>query len=129
MFDFNAVDGGDHLPRLDACQFGRATRHDSRHQRTAGAVEAKGFGHFRGHRFEACADEGTDEGAIAAVSGRDEDLYQIGGDSKADAVRAATLGEDRGVDADQLTVHVDEAAAGIARIDRRIRLDKEAEIP
>src|SRR3546814_5740526 len=48
---------------------------------------------------------------------------EIGRDGKADADRAAGLGEDRRIDAGELAVHGDQRAAGIARIDRRIGLD------
>ncbi len=40
-------------------------------------------------------------------------------------MRAAGAREDRGVDADQLAGHVDQRAAGVAGIDRRIGLDEE----
>ena len=45
-------------------------------------------------------------------------------DREADAHRAARLREDRAVDADQVAGGVDQRAAGIARIDRRIGLDE-----
>ncbi len=55
-------------------------------------------------------------------------LYEIGGNGEADAVRAAAAREDGRVDADQLAIHVHQRTAGIARIDRGIGLDEDAEI-
>ena len=43
---------------------------------------------------------------------------------EADALIAAALAEDAGVDADQLAARVDQRAAGVARIDRRVGLDE-----
>jgi len=45
-------------------------------------------------------------------------------DSKAYALIAATPGKDRGIDSDELTLCIDERAAGIARIDGRVGLDE-----
>src|SRR5215211_3439177 len=43
---------------------------------------------------------------------------------EADPDVAASRGKDSGVDADELSAHVDQRAARIARIDRRIGLDE-----
>jgi hypothetical protein len=45
-------------------------------------------------------------------------------DREADALVAARAREDRGVDADQLAAQVDERAAGVAGVDRRVGLDE-----
>ena len=45
-------------------------------------------------------------------------------DREADADVAAGGAEDRGVDADQLAAQVDQRAAGVARVDRRVGLDE-----
>ncbi len=45
-------------------------------------------------------------------------------DREPDAVAAAPLGGDRGVDADDLGVGVDERATRVARVDRRVGLDE-----
>ena len=49
---------------------------------------------------------------------------QIAGDGEPDALIAAALREDRGVDADQLAVGVDQRAARVARIDRGVGLNE-----
>src|SRR5690606_26171733 len=46
---------------------------------------------------------------------------------KADALPAAVTGKDGGIDADQVAARVDQGAAGVAAIDRRIGLDKALE--
>ena len=55
---------------------------------------------------------------------RHELRHQVRRDGEADAVRPARPGQDRGVDADQLPVHIDQRTAGIARIDRCVGLDE-----
>ena len=54
-------------------------------------------------------------------------LGEAHGDREADALVAAGAREDERVDADQVAVGVDERAAGVARIDRRVGLDEAAE--
>src|SRR5258708_7820638 len=55
----------------------------------------------------------------------DHAAHHVHGNREADALRAAGAREDRGVDADQAAVDVDQRAAGVARIDRRVGLDEE----
>ncbi len=55
-------------------------------------------------------------------------LHHVGRNRKSDALRAARARIDRGIDADQFAGQVDQRAAGIARIDRRVSLDEEAVI-
>ena len=61
----------------------------------------------------------------AALGGGHDHAHHVGGDRKADALRAAGARIDRGVDAGELAGHVDQRAAGIAGIDRGIGLDEE----
>ena len=49
---------------------------------------------------------------------------QFARNGKADALRATGLGENRGVDADQIAQRIDQGATGVAGVDRRIGLDK-----
>ena len=51
--------------------------------------------------------------------------HHVGRNCKSDAVRAAALGEDRGIDANQLPIHVDQSASRIAGIDGSVGLDEE----
>ena len=46
------------------------------------------------------------------------------GNREANTLRAAALGKNRAVDADQIAAGVDQCAAGVAGIDRRIGLDE-----
>ena len=50
--------------------------------------------------------------------------HEIHGDGKADAFGPLLLGKHCGVDADQLTIHVDQRAAGIPKVDGRIGLNE-----
>ena len=54
----------------------------------------------------------------------DDASNQVAGDREPDALVAAALGEDRGVDADQLGAAVNQCATGVAGVDRRIGLDE-----
>ena len=65
-----------------------------------------------------------DRGA-AASGGSDHDAHHVRRDRKADALRAARARIDRGVDADEPAVEIDQRAAGIAGIDRGVGLDEE----
>jgi hypothetical protein len=51
-------------------------------------------------------------------------LRHVGRDREADALVAAGARQDRGVDADQVAVHVDQRAARVAGVDRRVGLDE-----
>jgi hypothetical protein len=64
---------------------------------------------------------GTDE----IVVDRDDGVRRHG---KADALVAGRLRVDRGVDTDDLPVHVDQRTAGVSGIDRRIRLNEVLEL-
>ncbi len=50
-------------------------------------------------------------------------LDDVARDREADPLAAAGLGEDEGVDADHPALDVDERAAAVARVDRRVGLD------
>jgi len=128
MLDRNAIDRLDDLACLQPGLGGRSTLDDSHDKRAAHPFKAERLGDIRGHRLEGGADIGTLEAGIAALGGGEKHLDQIGGDGKADAVRTAALGKDRRVDAEQFALHVHQRAAGIARIDRGVGLNEEAEI-
>ena len=53
----------------------------------------------------------------------DHRLGEVARHGKADAERGAAFGDDGGVDADHLAVHVEQRAAGIALVDRGVGLD------
>src|SRR5262249_5673574 len=54
----------------------------------------------------------------------DDRLHRLGRNIKGDADRSARRREDRGVDPDDVAVHVEGRAAGIAFVDRRVNLDE-----
>src|SRR5208283_6024681 len=64
----------------------------------------------------------------SALGGGKHDLYHIDGDGEADPNRASGLRKDRGIDAHEPCMKIDESAARIARIDRRVCLNEKAVI-
>ena len=63
-------------------------------------------------------------GAWPVAAARNHGTHQIRRDGEADAGGAAGRRDDHAVDADELAVHVDQGAAGIARIDGGVGLDE-----
>ena len=90
-----------------------------------GGLQPERLGDLRRHRLQARAEPRPLHRLAAALGRRHDDAHHVGGNGKADALRAAGAREDRGVDPDQLARHVDQRAAGIAGIDRGIGLDEE----
>ena len=82
------------------------------------------FGDVGGDRLEGGAEPGPLH--RAAFDRRLNDKpHHVGGNRKSNAVRAAAPREDRSVDAGEPAVHVDQGAARIAGINRRVGLDEE----
>ena len=94
-------------------------------QRAGGNAKPQRLGDLGRHRLQPGAEPRPLHRLAAALGGGDHDAHHVGGDRKADALRAAGAREDRGVDADELAGHVDQRAAGIAGVDRGIGLDEE----
>ncbi len=125
IVDDGAVDADDHVAGLDAGARGRAGGCDIRHQGAARALEAETVGNLRRHLLQLGAEPRPFDRGAAALGGGHHHAHHIGGDGKADALRAAGARIDRGVDADQPAVEVDQRAAGIAGIDGGVGLDEE----
>ena len=74
----------------------------------------------------------ADGAAGDLVAGSDQVVVDlddgVGGHGEAHALIAARLGEDGGVDADDLAVHVQQRAAGVAGVDGRVGLDEVLEL-
>ena len=64
------------------------------------------------------------DGILAAFGSIDEHAHGVGGNGETDAQRSAVTRIDRGVDAQQLAVHRQQRAAGIAGIDGGVGLDE-----
>jgi hypothetical protein len=68
------------------------------------------------------------ECAVLDAAGGDQLAHHVIGqirrDGEADARARARWRDDRGIDADQFATQVDQCAAGVARIDRRVGLDE-----
>src|SRR5689334_10809906 len=117
-----AIDRRDHVAGLDARLLGRRLRRNFRHHRAllqVGLQQARDLGCQR-LRLHA-------ERAVLHMAAGDQLAHRIAGavdrNRKADADIAAGRRVDRRIDADQLAAQVDQRAAGVARVDRRIGLD------
>src|SRR5207247_4575938 len=84
---------------------------------------AEAFGDVGGDRLNPHADPTAADRPLVLELGNDR-LHGLGGDVEGDADRAARLREDRSIDADDVAIHVEGRAAGIALVDRRVDLDE-----
>ncbi len=125
IVDFLPVDRDDDVAGLEAGLRRRAFRHDIGDERAGRALQPHAVGDVGGDRLQLGAEPGPLHRAAAALGRGHDDAHHVGGNGKADALRAAGAGEDRRIDADQTALHVDQRAAGIARVDRGIGLDEE----
>ena len=113
-----------HVAALDPGLLRRATRADVRDQHPRAAPRGpSGLGQVRGQVLDRHAQPAAHHLAVLEQALHDRPGH-VGGDGEADALVAAGAREDRGVDADQLAVHVDQRAARVAGVDRRVGLDE-----
>ena len=120
-----AVDADNQIAGLDPGARGRTAGGDIRHQRAARPLEPETVGDLRRHFLQPGAEPRPLDRGAAAPGRSDHDAHHVRRDRKADALRAARARIDRGVDADEPAVEVDQRAARIARIDRGVGLDEE----
>ena len=71
-----------------------------------------------------CTKPRTPHCLIAIARRRYNDFHHVDGDGKADAIAASRLRIDRGIDTDQVAIHINKRTARIARINRGICLNK-----
>ena len=101
----------------------RAIAEDPRHDNPRTPGQAKRLGQFLGQRLHFNAQPATDH--LSVLDDRLHHFHrQFHRNGKTDALRAAGLGEDRRVDAGEVAVGIDQCAAGVARVDRRVGLDE-----
>src|SRR5690606_16553308 len=100
----------------------RAVGDDARDQRTLRFLEAKAFRDLIGHALDLHAEPAA-PGRAVFLQLLDDAARQFRRYREANADAAARRRQDRGVDADDLAVHVDERTAGIAAVDRGVGLD------
>ena len=122
--DWLAVDGDQNVARPDAGLVGRAAaQHAGDDARRDFLPRPKRFGQLGRDVLRLDADPaahdlaGADDRLHHRLRGRDRNR-------KADAERAAAARIDRGIDAEQVAVGVDQRAARIAGIDRGVGLDE-----
>src|SRR6516165_507038 len=118
-----AVDRGDHVARLDAGLGSRAVGLRLGDQRAFAALHAEALGNLGRDRLDVHADPAAAHDALV-LELRDHGLHRVGGNVEGNAHRAAGGREDGGVDPDDVTVHVEGRAAGIALVDGRVDLNK-----
>ena len=110
------VDRRDHVPRLDPAACGRRAGLDAGDDSAAVADLLDGR---KGH-----AEQGV-LGHLAGAQLVDHRLRRIDGDGEADVLG---LPGDRGVDADDVALEVEQRAAGVARVDRGVGLQEVGEV-
>src|SRR5215470_1373119 len=123
ILDRMAVDDSDDIPREDAGFGGGAVRLWLGDQRTFGSIHPEVFGNVGSDRLNLHAEPAAADHALVLELG-DDRLHRLGRNIKGDANRSARRREDRGVDPDDVAVHVEGRAAGIAFVDRRVNLDE-----
>ncbi|MFM1943697.1 MAG: hypothetical protein RI897_2679 [Verrucomicrobiota bacterium] len=121
--DWLVIDCSDDVAALDAGGFGGAIAGDFGDEGAEVIFEAERFGEVGGEVLDidpeeaaahfACIDDLVEDGAD-----------EVGWDGEADAVVAAGLAEDGGIDSDEAALGIDESAAGITGIDGGIGLDE-----
>ena len=116
LLDVLAVELDDHVAGLDAGGLGRALVVDAGDQRAVRRLDAEAFGDLVGHLLDAHAEPAAPRLAELAqlVDHRHRGLRRH---RKADADRAAGRRDDRGIDADDLAVEIEQRPARIAAID------------
>src|SRR3954453_15677198 len=123
--DAGAVDGrrGARVAALDAGLLGGPARGDGLDQRALIDREVEDVRDLRRQIGPADAEVGMLDAAVLEQL-LDDAADRVAGDREADADVAAAVGRlDLRVDADDLAAGVDEGAAGVARVDRRVGLD------
>ena len=123
ILDIALVELDDHVAGHDASGLGRPTGRHAGHQGAARVVQPQALGDVVRHRLDAHTQPAA-PGATELDDLADHALGQIGRNGEADTDRRTRRRVDRGVDADDLTVQVKQRTAGVAAIDRRIRLDE-----
>ena len=91
--------------------------------RAGGVLQAQALGDVRRHLLDAHAQPAAPRMAVF-LQLRDDVLRHVRRDREADADRPAGRRVDRRVDADHLAVHVEQRAARVAAVDRRVGLDE-----
>jgi hypothetical protein len=97
--------------------------HDVGDERALRVVEAERLGDVGRHLLDHHAEPAARDVALV-LQLRDDLVREVDRDREADADVAAAAAEDRGVDADDLALRVEQRAARVARIDGGVGLDE-----
>jgi len=121
--DVLTVEAHDDILALDAGRLGRALLVDASYHGTALGAELQGFGGLVIQILDGDAEPGA-AGLAEFAQLLDHRHGEIRGHREADADRATRRRNDRRVDADHVTGHVEKRTARIALVDGRIGLDE-----
>ena len=120
IFHALAIDLGDDVTGFDAGLGRRFTVQDAGHQGTGGMFHAKGLGRVFIHVLDGHADPAAAD-LFAALDLFHDAGRHVAGDGKADPLPA---GDDGRIDADDLTLHVQQRTPAVAGVDGGIRLQE-----
>src|SRR5512132_2222085 len=101
----------------------RAAFSDGGDQRAFRLLQAEAVGNLRGDRLDGDAKPAALHGALL-LQLRHDLLRDVRRNGEADADAAAVRSEDRGIHTDHLAAAVEQRAAGVAAVERRVDLDE-----
>ena len=122
FLDVVAVERDDDVAGLDAGRLGWSLVVDACDQRAARGRDVEALADVVGDLLNPHAEPAAARLAVLAQL-IDNGDGAVGGNGKADSNRTPRRRDDRGIDADDLAVEVEQRSAGIAAIDRRISLN------
>src|SRR5262249_39509739 len=117
------VNTGDDVARENARLGGRTVGLYFSNKRAFCLLQAEGVSHLFGDRLNLHANPSAGDCAFVAELG-DNVFHRLGRDGESDADRSARWREDRGVYADDVAVHVEAWATGVALVDRGIDVNE-----
>ena len=123
LFDVLIVEFQDDVAVVDTGLVGGATVVHAGDHGAGDVLQADRFGDVGGDLLDADAKPSAAGMAVFAEL-HHHALGEVGRDRKADADRAAGGGVDGGVDADDVAVHVEQRATGVAAVDGGVGLDE-----
>src|SRR5580704_11457548 len=116
LLDVVTVEFDDDVARLDATGLGRALVVHAGYQRAVRRLDAQALGNIVSDLLDTHA-EPTAPGLAELPKLIEHRHRGVGRHGEADADRAARRRDDRGVDADDFAIEIEQRAAGIAAID------------
>ena len=122
-----AVHSGNHITFLQAGAAGRRVGSYRSNQGPGVSSQVKEFSVFRSHIVQTNSQISMMNDTILHQS-IDNGTYRLGWDSKARTREVSCIGDEKGVDTNQLTMRIHQRATGVSRVDRRVGLNKSARL-